>query len=65
MELRVCPHCSRPWHSSSWRGPIRMRCECGAALNLTEAQLDRELIDECKAIADDLKSYLEARKGNG
>ena len=62
MEGRVCPNCQRVWLSSSWQGPARVRCDCGAALNLVEAQFDRELIDECQAIADDLRSYLEARK---
>ena len=36
---------------------MRVRCECGAALNLAEAQLDPQLIDECKAIAEELESY--------
>ena len=62
MEGRVCPQCSTVWHSSGWQGPERKRCECGAALNLEEAQFDRVLVDECQAVADDLRVYLEARK---
>lgn len=61
MEGRVCTQCSTVWHSSGWQGPERRRCECGAPLNLEEAQFDRELIDECQVIADDLQAYLEGR----
>ena len=53
MERRVCPKCSTPWHSSGWHGP-RLRCACGAGLNLAEAQLDRQLVDECRAVAEEL-----------
>lgn len=33
-------------------------------LNMDEAQFDRVLVDECKAVADDLRAYIEARKGS-
>ena len=64
MEGRVCPKCSTVWRSSGWQGPDRRRCECGAVLNMEEAQFDRELVDECKAVADELRAYLEARKSS-
>lgn len=54
MQTRVCPKCSTPWHSSGWQGPVRLRCECGAALNLAEAQLDRQLLEECRELAAEL-----------
>jgi hypothetical protein len=57
MEARICPTCATPWHSSGWRTPVRVRCDCGTALNLAEAQLDPQLVDECKAIAEELQAY--------
>jgi hypothetical protein len=54
VQSRICPKCSKPWHSSGWQGPVRVRCDCGAALNLAEAQLDRQLLDEAKALAEEL-----------
>ena len=60
MEVRVCPNCSSPWHSSGWQGPARVRCECGAPLNLAEAQLDRQLLEECQAVADELADYFRS-----
>ena len=39
-----------------------MRCECGQPLNLAEAQFDRQLVDECREIADELKAYLASRR---
>jgi hypothetical protein len=54
VQSRVCPKCSTPWHSSGWQGPARLRCDCGTALNLAEAQLDRELVQEGKQLAEEL-----------
>ena len=61
MDARACPKCGRVWHSSGWQGPVRVRCECGQALNLAEAQLDRELIDEAKALAEELNAHFSER----
>ena len=33
---------------------MRVRCDCGAGLNLAEAQLDRQLLDECRTVAEEL-----------
>jgi hypothetical protein len=54
VEDRHCPQCGVTWFSSGWQGPARVRCACGAPLNLAEAQLDRQLLDECRALADEL-----------
>jgi hypothetical protein len=62
MEARTCPACSRTWLSSGWQGPVRVRCDCGQPLNLPEAQLDPQLVDECQVIADELKADLESRR---
>jgi hypothetical protein len=61
MEARICPDCSTPWHSAGWQGPARVRCDCGTALNLAEAQLHRQLLEECRAIADELEAYFSVR----
>jgi tRNA(Ile2) C34 agmatinyltransferase TiaS len=61
VKARVCPTCETPWHSSGWQGRGRVRCDCGTPLNLSEAQLDRELIDECQAVADEFRDHLSVR----
>jgi hypothetical protein len=63
VETRVCPTCARPWNSSGWQGPARVRCDCGTALNLAEAQLDPQLVDECKALVEELQEYLPDGSG--
>ena len=54
----MCPTCSKPWYSSGWQGPERLRCECGTALNLAEAQLNRQLLDACKELVEELETHL-------
>jgi hypothetical protein len=39
---------------------VRLRCACGAALNLAEAQLDRQLLEECRALAEELMQEFSA-----
>ena len=41
---------------------MRVRCECGAALNLAEAQMDRQLLDECRAVVAELMRELPPSK---
>ena len=62
MKARICPTCGTAWHTSGWQGRGRVRCDCGTPLNLAEAQLDRELIEECKEVAEEAKPYLSVRK---
>lgn len=54
MQARTCPQCSATCFSSGWQGPLRLRCECGELLNRAEAQLDRRLLDDCRAVAEEL-----------
>ena len=39
---------------------MRLRCNCGAALNLAEAQLDRQLLEECREVAEQLMQEFPA-----
>jgi hypothetical protein len=64
MQARQCPTCETTWLSSGWQGPARVRCACGAPLNLAEAQLDRQLLDQCAEIAAELMEEL-GRSGSG